>query len=360
MTSLKELSEHLGLSRTQVSRAMNDFPDVSDKTRRRVREAAKELGYRPNVLAQRLRSGKSGIVGLVVPERTEQEESNILLEVMLGLATAFWKRDILVVLNVMPEGAKTAEAYIRLARDGALDGFIVLNPNLDDEGFATLGKNAVPFVTHGRHAEICDYPYVDLDNRATGRMLAEHLTELGHRRIALIDGPDTQFFAQEREAGVREALDAVGGTLEAKYIRRGMMTEQLGENAIAALFDHLPEPPTAVIAGNMVVATGAMRALEARGLRIPEDVSFVAHNDDLARYPRENLTPLPAGTRSPFKEAWGLMVDALMNEINDKRGAESQTVLSPVFVEGLSTAAPKPDLAHLGSGSRTTSTEQCA
>jgi LacI family transcriptional regulator len=341
MTSLKELSERLGLSRTQVSRALNGFPDVSEATRRRVEAAARDLGYRPNVMAQRLRSGRSGIVGLVVPERNEQEESNILVEVLLGLATAFWARGCLVVLNVLPDGAETAEAYVRLARDGALDGFVVLNPGLDDGGLEALHAHGVPFVTHGRHARDCAYPFVDLDNRAVGETLAGHLAALGHRRIALIDGPADQFFALDREEGVRRALMPAGGSLDPALVHRGLMTEQLGERAVRRLFAGHAAPPTALIAGNMVVATGAVRALAAAGLRIPRDISVVAHDDELRRYPREALSPLLTGTRSAFSVAWERIVEALFGSIAGHPVAGNRTILAPDFMEGASTAPPR-------------------
>ena len=118
--TLKDIGQRLGLSPSQVSRALGGYPDVSEQTRQRVEEVVQQMGYRPNPNARRLRMGRSGIVGLVVPENSEQEESNILLEILLGLAQEFWKRDVLVVLNVMPRATSSTQSYTRLFRQGAV------------------------------------------------------------------------------------------------------------------------------------------------------------------------------------------------------------------------------------------------
>ncbi|MFO1138000.1 MAG: LacI family DNA-binding transcriptional regulator [Paracoccus sp. (in: a-proteobacteria)] len=193
MVTLKDIGQRLGISPAQVSRALGGYSDVSEQTRLRVEEAARLLGYRPNPNALRLRSGRSGVVGLVVPENSEQEESNILLEILLGLAVEFWKRDVLVVLNVMPRAAPSTESYTRLFRQGAVDGFVVVNPSADPGALAFLTQQNIPFVTHGRAGVAPDHAYVDLDNRAVGRSVAVRLAGLGHRDIAPSTAPRTAF-----------------------------------------------------------------------------------------------------------------------------------------------------------------------
>lgn len=344
MVKLNDLSRYLGLSKTQVSRALNGYSDVSAETRSRVEAAARELGYRPNPLARKLRSGRSGIVGLVLSEGSEQEEANILVEILLGLAVAFRSRDMLVVLNVMPIDCPVAEAYARLSREGRLDGFVVLNPGVEAEGIGYLEEARVPFVTHGRHADAARYPYVDIDNRGAGHMMGAHLAALGHRDIAVIDGPAGLHFARERELGVRLALGEHGVELRANRISHGLMTETFGAMATRRLMADPSSRPTAIVAGNFVVAAGIVGALGELGLSIPGDVSVMAHDDDLSLYPAPRFSPLLTGSRCPFPAAYDLLADHLDRAIAGADPASLQSVMTPTFTNGGSTAA-RPDVS---------------
>ena len=338
--TLKDIGHRLGLSPTQVSRALGGYPDVSDETRRRVEDAVEALGYRPNPNARRLRLGRSGIVGLVVPENSEQEESNILLEILLGLAVEFWKRDVLVVLNVMPKTTPSTQSYTRLFQQGAVDGFVVVNPSADPAALDFLIDESIPFVTHGRAAAAAHYPFVDLDNHAVGRMTAVRLADLGHRDIAFIDGPEDSFSAEERLAGMDEALAARGLARQETLICRGMMTEHFGEAATLGLFDGRGRAPTAIMVGNLVLATGVMRALQRLGLSVPGDVSVMAHDDMLARYPRSGLVPDLSGTASAFTDAWGDIAGFLAKAIDGETPERLQKLIAPRAVAGASVGTP--------------------
>ncbi|RCW88290.1 LacI family DNA-binding transcriptional regulator [Paracoccus lutimaris] len=340
MVTLKDIGLRLGISPTQVSRALGGYPDVSDDTRQRVEDAVRQLGYRPNPNALRLKAGRSGVVGLVVPENSEQEESNILLEILLGLAVEFWKRDVLVVLNVLPKAAPSTKSYTRLFRQAAVDGFVVVNPSADPGLLAFLMAESIPFVTHGRAATTAGHAFVDLDNRAVGQIMAARLADLGHRDIAFVDGPQDSFSAEERLSGLSGVLAARGLSQRDDLIHRGMMTEQFGEAAVLSLFKNPDRAPTAIMVGNLVLATGVMRGLQRLGLSVPGDVSVMAHDDVLARYPRTTLTPDLSGTASPFTEAWGDIAGFLGQAIDGKNPGGLQKLIAPVAVQGASVAAP--------------------
>ncbi|MBK8509550.1 MAG: LacI family DNA-binding transcriptional regulator [Candidatus Competibacter sp.] len=338
MVTLKDIGRRLGLSVTQVSRALGGYSDVSDETRKRVEDAVRQLGYHPNPTALKLRSGRSGIVGLVVSENSEQEESNILLEILLGLAAEFWKRDVLVVLNVMPKTGKTVDSYTRLFQQGAVDGFVVVSPSSDPMGIDFLMRARVPFVTHGRDRAQPQYSFVDLDNRAVGNLMASRLVTLGHKDIAFIDGPENSYSAQERLSSLYNVLAEYRIEPKDEFIHRGIMTEHFGQSAAKSLFRSSKPPPTAIIVGNMVLATGVMRALRELGLSVPADVSVVAHDDLLTRYPRSSIEPDLSGTRSPFSDAWVEIADGLTDAINGQNSRSFQKSISPLYVEGHSIA----------------------
>lgn len=342
MVTLNDLSRHLGLSKTQISRALNGFPDVSAKTRARVEDAVRELGYRPNMLARKLRTGRSGIVGLVLSEGSEQEASNILIEILLGLAVAFRRTDTLVVLNVMPQNGTTSEAYSRLSHEGRLDGFVVLNPSHEREAILHLQDAGVPFVVHGRDADAPGYPFVDLDNAEAGRMMGAHLAALGHRDVAAIDGPAEYYFARRRVSGVARALEEAGGALSPANVAHGVMTEEFGAEATRRLIADPARRPTAIVAGNFVLASGVMRALREAGIEVPGEMSVTAHDDDLWRYPASAFTPALTGSRCSFRTAYDLLAATLDRVIAGGDGAEAlPELMVPDFVEGASTAPPR-------------------
>ena len=338
MATLKEISHRLGISVTQVSRALGGYPDVSDETRKRVEDMARQLGYRPNPTARKLRSGRSGIVGLVVPEHSEQEESNILLEILLGLAAEFWKRDVLVVLNTMPRTGNTVDSYTRLFQHGAVDGFVVINPSFDPGGMDFLMQSQIPFVAHGCDRTEPQYPFVDLDNRKVGILMTSQLVALGHSDIAFIDGPEHSHSAQERLLGMTEVLTEHQLKPNDACLHRGMMTEHFGQLAVKNMFQSASPPPTAIMVGNLVLATGVMRALRELALSVPGDISVVAHDDVLTRYPRSSITPDLSGTCSPFSAAWVEIANLLMSAIDGQNPQSLQKLIAPLAVEGHSIA----------------------
>ncbi|WP_020043268.1 LacI family DNA-binding transcriptional regulator, partial [Salipiger mucosus] len=231
MATLKDLSRHLGLSVTQVSRALNDHGDVSKATKERVREAAQLLGYSPNLSARKLKSGRSGIVSMIVPPRSETVEVELLMETVMGLSAEFSRRSLQFVLHVLSEGEDAAEAHETMMRAGSIDGIVITDPQVDDLRIATMQRLEAPFIVHGRDRMEAAYPYVDIDHFALGRDLAEALLDRGCRRLALVDGPEDRLYAVQRRAGVEAALAARGLSLGAARVLPGLMTEQRGAEA---------------------------------------------------------------------------------------------------------------------------------
>lgn len=248
---------------------------------------------------------------------------------------------MLVVLNVMPRASSSMQSYTRLFQQGAVDGFVVVNPSADPGTLAFLMRESIPFVTHGRAAKVADYPFVDLDNHTLGRMMATRLADLGHHDIAFIDGPEDSFSAQERLLGMTEVLAARGLTPRADLIRRGMMTEHFGEaRRRLGCSASRAGRRAAIMVGNLVLATGVMRALQRLGLSVPGDVSVMAHDDMLARYPRAGLSPEISGTASAFTDAWGDIAEFLGKAIDGEGAGRLQKLIAPCAVAGASVAAP--------------------
>ena len=193
--NLKQLATHLKLSQTTVSRALNGYPEVGEETRRRVAEAARRVGYRPNPHAMRLATGKSHAVGHVLPtEKTVMIDPHFS-DFIAGAGEVYSASGIEMMLNVGgPEDEQAV--YRRYAQSGAVDGVVVMGPRLTDWRIGLLTELGLPFIVHGRAGDTEDgYAWMDIDNRGAFRQAAKLLTDLGHRRIALINGVELMTFA---------------------------------------------------------------------------------------------------------------------------------------------------------------------
>ncbi|MCA8879287.1 MAG: substrate-binding domain-containing protein [Rhodobacteraceae bacterium] len=348
MTTLRDLSRHLGLSVTQVSRALNGHGDVSEATRQRVEEAAKKLKYIPNIAARRLVSGRSGVVGFVERSFEGVARDTILFETVTGLSSQFSERGIQFVLHLTPEDVSADSrsilpVYDRLSLGGSLDGFVLTGPRRNDLRIRHLLNNKIPFVVHGRSSENPDYPFFDIDNYGLAQRLTRHLIGYGHRRIALISGPETFAYTQFRLAGFKDALGEAGIAPVPFLIRHAAMTEATGMIATAQMFADPKRAPTAIICGNVLIANGAYRALAALGREVPADVSVVAHDDVVSPARTDSFYPTLTVTRSALSASWGPLADFLIGAIEGRAAGEIQEVAQVDFIERASVAAPRPE-----------------
>jgi LacI family transcriptional regulator len=304
MTTLRDLSRHLHLSVTQVSRALNNHGDVSEDTRERVHRAARELGYQPNLSARRLVTGRSGMLGLVLPDVPREPEDSLFVQIVGTLSQHLSRLGRQFVLHIADPEGDIVEVYRRLTGGGAIDGFVLLEPELRDRRVAFLREARVPFVIHGRTEAPFDYPFYDIDNREVAERLTRLLVEAGHRRIAFLNGPRERTYAASRRQGFRVALAQAGLREEPGFHRFTPMTEGEGLLAGVALWGEGGPKPTGVVCGSTRLARGLLRALGALGFRVPQDVSVVVHDDELPGLRPETFDPPLTATRSPLAEAW--------------------------------------------------------
>lgn len=304
MTTLKDLSRHLGLSITQVSRALNDHGDVSEKTKLRVRDAAKSLNYEANVLAKRLVTGRSGIVGLVYPVMPDPSDSWYFMKFVAGLSKEFTRLGRQFMLHMADDHHNHLDVYDKLVRSRSLDGFIIMTPQVADERVNFLRSRNVPFVLHGQTMDEPDYPFFDIDNMAVGYELTSYLAEQGHREIAIINGAPGASFVERRFVGYRQALRDHGLPHRPEFEAAGTMTADLGLLETVRLFQSDGPKPTGLIASNLRIAKGIISAVQAMGLRVPEDVAIVAHDDKLPDVSADGLGVPVTTTEAPLGDSW--------------------------------------------------------
>lgn len=339
MPTLKDIARELDLSITQVSRALNDHSDVNAETRERVKAAARAMNYQPNMSARKLVSGRSGMVGLVVPRRPSVVNDGLFIEVVAGLSQQFSRRGMQFVLHIMEEDETALTVYQRLIGKGALDGFVIVDPSDDDPRVGFLMRAGVPFVVHGRLITRQDYPFFDIDNEGLARDSTHYMLRNGHRRVALLNGAEGSSYVTARTRGYRAALTAAGVAFDPALVRHGELTKAHGLISTIQLFSG-PEPrPTAILCGSVRIAMGVYQALEALGLSVPGDVSVMAHDDHLPDMRASAFFPALTVTKAPLRDSWEPLSALLVATIEGRPLAELQQFGTIEFIERNSVAA---------------------
>ena len=347
--NLKELSQILGLSQTTVSRALNGYPEVANATRLKVQKAAQTYGYRPNARAKGLATGRAMAVGHVIPVSSSHEMVNpIFADFIAGASEIYLHHGYDLVISAVPDEGEE-RAYRELAAKGSVDGIIVNRPRIADPRIALLREIGLPFVVHGRSSETTDdYNWVDVNNRRAFLRATKFLLDLGHSRIALVNGLEEMDFAARRRDGFERALAARGIAADPALIRSGEMTEAHGHTAAGAMLA-LPEPATAFLASSIVTALGIRRAVDEAGLKIGRDVSVVTFDDDLSYLRNRGELPAFTAIRSSVRHAGRLCAERLLSIIADPAQPPRHYMLEAELSVGRSTGPAPVAACHRAS-----------
>lgn len=339
--NLKELSQKLNLSQTTVSRALNGYPEVNAETRERVEAAARKFNYSPNRRATSLATGRAMTIGHVIPSSTQHEMVNpIFGDFVAGAAEIYAERGYDMLFSQVADGDEQ-RAYEDLKRKGVVDGVIVQGPKIDDVRISILNEIGLPFVVHGRSSGTDEnYSWIDVNNRRSFQRATEFLFDLGHKRIALINGLEEMDFAQRRRDGFFAAHTERGLEPDAALMRSAEMTEVYGHHETKAMLE-LDNPPTAILASSMISAIGVRRAIEEAGLTIGKDISVITHDDDLSYLKNGQDVPIFTATRSSVRAAGRTLADMLLRRIETPTAPPEHHMLEAELVVGRSTG-PAP------------------
>lgn len=317
--SLSRIAKALGLSITTVSRALGGYSDVSAATRARVLAEAERINYRPNENARRLRAGRAGAVGLVLPAAPGDFGDPFFLRFLavIGPLLARARMDLLV--TAAQPGAEEMRAYRQMVEGRRVDGLLLARTRRRDERIGYLLDQNMPFVSHGRSGETRAFAYVDVDGEAAFRQATQRLIGLGHRRIGLINAPQAFMFAHYREAGWHAALWEA--RLPPGPVRREEATEAGGFLAGKAMLEDAA-PPTAVVCATDRLAVGALHAAGGR-------LAVIGYDDlPVATYTDPPLTTVA----QPIERAATRMVDMLLRQIEGEPVAGMQEILQGELV----------------------------
>src|SRR5665213_80982 len=291
MVRMKDIAQDLGLSVVTISKVLRNHPDIAEETRERVLQRVKELDYQPNLMARSLVTGRSFIVGLVVPSLLHP----FFAEVAKALSAVLAERGYSLIISSSEEDQKTENKEIQQLMARRLDALVIASSGNDMEAFERMDRHGLPYVLIDRDITGLTANFVGTNDETAGRLATEHLIEQGCRNIAHIRARDNSTGVRRFE-GYRQALLRHGLPYTEKLVvaRRSVDIDSIwhGAEAMRMLLERSPRPD-GVFAYNDPLAIGAMKAILDAGLRIPEDIAVIGcgnlHYDGLLRVPLSSI-----------------------------------------------------------------------
>jgi LacI family transcriptional regulator len=326
--TIRDVAKAAGVSPSTVSRALSSPGLVNAATRQRVVAAASRLGYRPNRAARGLITGRTGNLGLIVPDVANPFFSSV---VKGGQARARESDYALFIANTDEEVGAEAELVRALSKQ--VDGIVLCSPRMADDDLVAVEGDATVVLMHRR---VLRQPSITVDNAGGMRQALAHVSALGHRKVAYVGGPLTSWSHGERLRGLREAVSDTGVEL----VELGSFPPQF-EGGVAAGDLVLASGATAVIAYNDVVAIGLLSRLSARGISVPDQISVIGCDDiPMSAMTHPALTTIAIPKEQSGRAAVSLLLSLLENdEATTSRQRELPTQL---IVRGTTGVAPRP------------------
>ncbi len=311
--TIADVARTAGVSASAVSFAFNGRAGVSEATRERILRTADQLGWAPSSGARALARDQADAVGLVITRTPLLLSADPFFPAFTsGVESELEHRGYALLLQVVSDPAAEAERYRQLARRGRVDGVFLTDLRITDDRIPLLVELGLPAVTLGRPAQPSPFPAVVLDDRAGIAAAVDHLIDLGHSRIALVNGPRDYLHVRHRRDAWAQALAergvARGPTVTADFTAAG------GADATRRLLAR-PTRPTAIVYTNDVMAIAGIGAAAENGLRVPEDLSVTGYDDiELAAAIRPPLTTVRG---DPV--AWGRRATLALLDLIDRR-----------------------------------------
>ena len=274
--TIQDVAKMAGVTTGTVSRAFNNYQDIRPETRKRIREAAEELGYRPNISARNLAGKKVPNIGLIISGILEGDEKDIhTFQLLRGILAYTREKSLEMAMYATDSSMQTQESYTDFCMRHSIGGTILGGIRTDDSYFQELMRSGIPTVAIDFPVQTEKGGWISIDNRAAAAEAVQTLLTSGHRKIVVMSGIDSADVTLVRMQGVMDACRDAGYELPADRILQGQFSQEEAYSRMKAYLASCPEAPDAVFCLSDLMALGVMQALKEAGLRIPEDVSVI-------------------------------------------------------------------------------------
>ncbi len=275
--TLEDIAKQAGVSRSTVSRVVNNDPNVRNSVRERVRQVIANTGYQPHAAARSLASQRSRMIGLVLPRTVSSFFTDPYFpRLTQGVAQACNQHDYTLGLFLVDSKEDEKRILPQICRPGLLDGILVQTAEMGDKLIDHLLHEDIPLVIAGRPFNPKGISYIDVDNIQAANNAVSHLIQLGYRRIGTITGRINSTTGIDRKDGYLKAIREVGWEIDENLIAEGDFSEESGYLAMKQL---LPHHPQAVFSASDTMAIGAIRAIREADLHVPDDIAMVGFDD---------------------------------------------------------------------------------
>lgn len=328
MSNIREVAQIAGVSVATVSRALTSPEKVSATSLKKVKDAIKAVGYRPNLLARNFRATRSFTIVVLVPDITNPFFS----QVIQAIEDRAQQKGYAVLLGDTRESSKRELEYVQRVETRLADGVIQLRPQS-----MSHTNHDIPWV-NACGVEVTPGPSIRIDNVAAAKTIVDYLISLGHERVGIITGLKDNPHSIDRLEGYKQSLLEADLEYDRALIAEGDFTMWSGQGA-AHQFFQLKNRPTAICCLNDEMAIGAIQACKSRGLRVPEDISITGFDDiNYAKYSDPGLTTIA----QPAEEIGKIALDILVRIIEGEDLSSQRVVLPTQFIIRKSTGpAPK-------------------
>ncbi|MFD1737814.1 LacI family DNA-binding transcriptional regulator [Bacillus salitolerans] len=310
MTTIQHVAKQAGVSVATVSRVLNGQNKVSSKTRIKVEEAIKKLNYEPSMLGRNLRTSESRILLILIPSISNP----FYLEVIKGIENIAMSQNYNILLCETDSNPERENIYFDLVRKKMADGIISMDPAVNVETLKKLAeKHAI--IQCSEYAEDSGIPYITINNEEASYRAVKHLIKIGHQKVALMNSDEKYLYARQRKLGYQRALEEHGIEVKQEYM---IHTQQLGfehgQQAMKKIIN-LKDRPTAVFAVSDLLAIGALKEINASGLKVPDDVAVVGFDKiDFSNMTNPTLTTIAQPMYRMGAIAAKMLIDRIKGE----------------------------------------------
>ncbi len=305
--TIADIAKELGVSKTTVSRALNNKSDILPETRERILETVKKYNYQPNATAKAMSSHRNDTIGVFIPHDIDYVFMNPFYEeIIRGIFKEADSKGYYILLLYCHN-----DNYLDVIYQNRIDGLLVISPGLNHMDILdNIKETGIPTVLTSRMPGNTNVPHVCVNNYKGAMIAVEHLISLGHEKICFINGPKVLSSSADRLQGYRDAMNNNGLEVKEEYIRTGANNIDSGTVIMKQLLEEVE--PTAVFVAGDFMAFGVMNVIQEKGLKIPDDISVVGFDDiAMAKVMNPPLTTINQATHDKGRKGVEILVNLI-------------------------------------------------